>query len=301
MSDKQPFKCGHIAIVGRPNVGKSTLMNHILGQKLSITSRKPQTTRHRILGIKSEETYQAIYVDTPGLHSHEGKAMNRYLNRAAASSLADVNLILMVVDVRQWTTEDDNVLKRVMKEEAPVILVINKIDLLDDREKLLPVLAKYGDKHAFTELLPLSALKQDNLKHLQKQVVNYLPEGEAIYPEDELTDRSGRFLASEIIREKLTRMLGQELPYAITVEIEQFQEDGKLLRIAGLIWVERETQKHIVIGKGGQRLKDVGREARIDIEELFGQKVFLKLWVKVKEGWSDNERLLGSLGYELDQ
>jgi len=292
------FRSGYIAIVGRPNVGKSTLMNHILGQKISITSRKPQTTRHRIQGIKTTEQSQAVYVDTPGIHLNAKKAMNRYLNRAATSSLDDVDLALFVIDVREWTQEDANVLGRLKSERIPVILVLNKIDMVKDREAILPKLQQHAERMSFQEVIPLSALKGNNLERLEQLVEEALPPSEPIFPEEYITDRSERFLAAEIVREKLTRMLGRELPYAITVEIELFEEQEGLLNIGALIWVERNSQKHIVIGKGGSRLKDVGQQARIDMEQLFDNKVFLKLWVKVKTGWSDSERSLASLGYQ---
>lgn len=296
--DIHPFRSGYVAIVGRPNVGKSTLMNHILGQKISITSDKPQTTRHRILGIKTEDNFQAIYVDTPGLHLNAKKAMNRYMNRAATTSLEDVDLVLFVVDAGRWTDEDDNVLKRLQGQKTPVVLIVNKVDRIQDKEQLLPLLKELSEKMAFAAVLPLSALKGTNVKDLEKVVFEALPESEAIYPEEYITDRSERFLAAEIVREKLMRSMGKELPYATTVEIEQFKDDNGLLRIHGLIWVERASQKKIVIGRGGERLKEIGKQARIDMERLFGTKVFLQLWVKVKEGWSDNERILGSLGYK---
>ena len=295
------YRSGFVAIVGRPNVGKSTLMNHILGQKISITSNKPQTTRHRILGIKTDEHSQTIYVDTPGLHLNAQKAMNRYMNRAATSSLENVELILFVVDVNRWSEEDDNVLKRVSEQGTPVVLVVNKIDQVKDKEELLPLLQQLSSKMDFAAVIPLSALKGANVRDLEKVVYDALPEAEPMFPEEYVTDRSERFLAAELVREKLMRSLGQELPYATTVEIEQFKEDDGLLRIGALIWVERQSQKKIVIGKGGERLKEIGSMARMDMERLFGEKVFLQLWVKVKEGWSDNERILSSLGYRDEQ
>ena len=288
---------GFVSIVGRPNVGKSTLMNHILGQKISITSNKPQTTRHRILGIKTEQGYQVVYIDTPGLHLNPKTAMNRYMNRAASSGMDAVDLVLFVVEVNHWTDEDENVLTRLQQQSTPVVLVVNKVDHLKDKEQLLPLLQALAAKMDFAAVVPLSALKGKNVAELEKLVYQALPEGGEIFPEDYITDRSERFLAAELVREKLIRSLGQELPYATTVEIEQFKEDNGLLRISALIWVERASQKKIVIGKGGERLKQVGQQARIDMEKLFGQKVFLQCWVKVKEGWSDNERLLTSLGY----
>ena len=298
MSREIPFRSGYVAIVGRPNVGKSTLMNHILGQKISITSRKPQTTRHRILGIKTTEENQVVYVDTPGVHLNAKKAMNRYMNRAATTSLEDVDLIRFLVEADTWTEEDDNVLKRLKEVKAPVFLVVNKVDRVKDKEVLLPLLQQLSQKMAFASVLPLSALKGSNIEELEREVYQRLPESEMIFPEDYVTDRSSRFLAAEIIREKLMRGLGKELPYATTVEIESFKEEEGMLRIHGLIWVERQSQKRIVIGKGGEKLKEVGKQARLDMQKLFDCKVYLQLWVKVKEGWSDNERILNSLGYK---
>lgn len=297
----QSYRSGFVAIVGRPNVGKSTLMNHILGQKISITSNKPQTTRHRILGIKTDEHSQTIYVDTPGLHLNAQKAMNRYMNRAATSSLDNVELILFVVDVHRWSEEDDNVLKQVSAQGTPVVLVVNKIDQVKDKEELLPLLQQLSSRMDFAAVVPLSALKGANVSDLEKLVYEALPEAEPMFPEEYVTDRTERFLAAELVREKLMRSLGKELPYATAVEIEQFKDDDGLLRIGALIWVERQSQKKIVIGKGGERLKEIGRMARLDMERLFGEKVFLQLWVKVKEGWSDNERILSSLGYRDEQ
>ena len=296
MSDT-PFHSGFVAIIGRPNVGKSTLMNRILGQKISITSRKPQTTRHRILGIKTDEQSQAIYVDTPGLHLNAKKAMNRFMNKAVTSTFDDVDLILFVIEAGQWTDEDDNVLQRLKNVRVPVMLVVNKIDQLEEKGALLPLIQSLAEKMSFVEIVPLSAQNGSNVEELERTVVRYLPEAEAAFPADQITDRSERFLAAEIVREKLMRELGQELPYAVTVEIEQFKEEEGLLRISALIWVERDSQKRIVIGKKGEQLKEIGRQARIDMEKLFDNKVFLQLWVKVKEGWSDNERLLNTLGY----
>jgi GTP-binding protein Era len=297
-----PFRSGYVAIIGRPNVGKSTLINRILGQKLCITSRRPQTTRHRILGIKTEENSQLIYVDTPGIHEDDGKrAMNRYMNRAAASSIDDVDVVLFVVEVFKWTDEDIGVLKRLKKDvTSPVILVLNKIDNLADKAELLPRVQELSQEFNFTEVVPISARKGINVDHLEQEIIKLMPEGEMIFPEDQFTDRSSRFLAAELVREKLFRHLGQELPYSITVEIEQFKEDNGMYRINAAIYVERSGQKNIVIGKKGELLKAVGKDARIEMEQLFGCKVFLELWVKVREGWSDNERMLKNLGYNDD-
>jgi GTP-binding protein Era len=293
-------RAGYVAIVGRPNVGKSTLMNHLIGQKISITSDKPQTTRHRILGIDTGEGYQAVYVDTPGLHLNAKKAMNRYMNRAAGAVLEDVQVILFVVDAQRWTEEDAAVLKRLGEVKVPVILVINKVDEIADKEKLLPLLGELSGKAAFAEVVPASALRGANLDVLRKLVVKHLPESEPFYDSEQVTDRSQRFLAAEIVREKLMRRLGKELPYALTVEIEQFKEENGGFEIGAVIWVERDSQKGIVIGKGGDVLKAVGTQARQDMEKLFDCHVFLKLWVRVKEGWSDDERALRSLGYTED-
>lgn len=292
------FKSGYVAIIGRPNVGKSTLINRVLGQKLCITSRRPQTTRHRILGIKTEDNSQLIYVDTPGLHIDGKRAMNRYLNRAAASSIDDVDVILFLVDGLNWTEEDEQVLERLKSNaNSPVILVLNKVDKLSDKAQLLPHIERIVKKYDFAKVLPISARKGINVDELENEVKQFVPEGELIFPEDQFTDRSSRFLAAELVREKLFRLLGQELPYSLTVEIEQYKQEDKLLRIGAVIYVERDGQKSIVIGKKGELLKTVGREARIEMENLFESKVFLELWVKVRDGWSDNERMLKNLGY----
>lgn len=291
-------KCGFVAIVGRPNVGKSSLMNKILGQKISITSRKRQTTRHRILGIKSKENLQVIYVDTPGMHLGGKTAMNKYMNRAANTVLSDVDLVLFVVDINKWTKEDDNVVARLKREKVPVMLIMNKVDLLKQKDKLLPMIVELSAKMEFVEVIPISAKKGNNLDTLQDLVANYLPESGPLFPEEQVTDKSERFIVAEIIREKLMRRLQQELPYALTTEIEQFNVEKNILHISAIIWVERETQKKIVIGKSGEVLKDVGKSARIDMENMFEKKVHLNLWVKVKEGWSDNESLMKRLGYD---
>ena len=291
-------RCGFVGLVGRPNVGKSTLLNRILGQKLSITSSRPQTTRNRILGIKSEPGYQAVYVDTPGLHLQAKKAVNRFMNREARSALLDVDVVVFVVEALRWTEEDDNVLESLQAAEVPVVLAVNKVDRVRDKSKLLPYLQEVAAKHEFVEVVPLSATKLDNVDTLEELVVARLPESPPLFPEEQLTDRSERFLAAELVREKLIRHLGQEVPYSLAVEIDRFQEQpNERLSIAALIWVERPGQKKIVVGRGGAVLKEIGKQARLDMERLFGQKVFLELWVKVKEGWSDDERALRSLGY----
>ncbi len=296
-----PFRSGYVAIIGRPNVGKSTLINRVLGQKLCITSRRPQTTRHRILGIKTTEQGQFIYVDTPGLHSDNKKAMNRYMNRAAASSIEDVDVILFVVEGLKWTDEDKKVLKRLQQDaRAPVILVLNKADKLSDKGALLPQIQDLSAQYDFAAVVPISARKGMNTDVLEQEIAKLMPEGEMIFDEDQLTDRSSRFLAAEIVREKLFRYLGKELPYSLTVEVELFEDDGDMFRISAVVYVERSGQKSIVIGKNGEQLKLIGREARLEMEQLFGCKVYLQLWVKVREGWSDNERMLKNLGYKDD-
>lgn len=294
----EAFHSGYVALVGRPNVGKSTLLNRILGQKVSITSRRPQTTRHRILGIKTGAQVQAVYVDTPGLHHGGKRAMNRYMNRAATDALQDVDVVVFVVEGTRWTDEDDLVLEKLRQLDCPVILAVNKVDRIPDKKQLLPYLQQVSARMEFAQIIPLSARQGSQVAELEHAVEALLPESTPFYPEDQVTDRSMRFMAAELVREKLFRKLGQELPYGITVEIEQFKEEDGLYRIHALVWVERDSQKAIVIGKQGALLREVGREARIDMEEAFGQKVFLELWVKVKEGWADDERALRSLGYD---
>ena len=289
-------RCGFVAIVGRPNVGKSTLLNHILGQKLSITSRKPQTTRHQVLGIKTEGPVQAIYVDTPGMHEEEPRAINRYMNKAATSALKDVDVAVFVVDQMAWTTADEMVLEKLSSLKCSGILAVNKVDRIENREALLPHLDMLSRKREFAEIIPLSALKGMNLEPLESAVNRFLPESVHFYPDDQITDRSERFMASEMVREKITRQLGAELPYSVAVEIEEFRKDGKTLHISALILVEREGQKKIIIGDKGERLRRIGQEARTDMERLFDSKVMLRLWVKVKRGWADSDRALKSLG-----
>ncbi len=297
MTESLPSRCGYVAIVGRPNVGKSTLLNHILGQELAITSRKPQTTRHTLLGIKTEGPVQAIYVDTPGMHKDNDKALNRYMNRSASAALKDVDVVIFVVDRTRWTEEDQMVLDRVKYVEGPLLVVVNKIDRLEDKAELLPHLKWLAEQLPNAEIVPISAQHGQNLDTLEAQVAKHLPEGEHFFEEDQLTDRSSRFLAAELVREKVMRQLGAEVPYQVAVEIEQFQQQGRVLHIHALILVERDGQKKIIIGDKGERIKRIGQEARRDMEELFGSKVMLNLWVKVKGGWSDDERALRSLGY----
>ncbi len=291
-------RCGYVAIVGRPNVGKSTLLNHLLGQKISITSRKPQTTRHQVLGIKTEGGNQVIFVDTPGLHQGVDRAINRYMNRTASAAIRDVDLVVFVVDRTAWTDEDRMVLEQVERAEVPVVLVINKVDLLPDKSLLLPHIEMLREQAEFAAIMPLSALRRHNIEQLEQEILGFLPEAPHFFPEDQLTDRSQRFLAAEIVREKITRQLGEELPYAVTVEIEEFARQDGVLHVSALILVERKGQKKILIGEKGARLRSIGSEARIDMQRLFDSKVMLRLWVKVKSGWSDDERALRSLGYD---
>jgi GTP-binding protein Era len=290
-------KCGYIAIVGRPNVGKSTLLNHILGQKLSITSRKPQTTRHNLLGIKNYKHTQFLFVDTPGLHSDQKKALNRYMNHSVTTAIKDVDVIVFVVEKLQWLSEDELVAQRIANSNVPVILALNKVDQIDNKETLLPHLQHLTNILDVQDIVPISALQNQNLDRLLDVIRVYLPDNDYFYPEDQLTDKSSRFLAAEIIREKITRQLGDELPYQMTVEIETFKETEKIIHIDALILVEREGQKRILIGDKGARIKQIGQQAREDMERLFDLKVMLKTWVKVKSGWSDDERALRSLGY----
>ncbi|MDH2997265.1 GTPase Era [Pasteurellaceae bacterium LFhippo2] len=290
--------CGFIAIVGRPNVGKSTLLNKILGQKISITSRKAQTTRHRILGIKTEGAHQMIYVDTPGLHIEEKRAINRLMNRAASSAIGDVDMVIFVVEGTKWNDDDEMVLNKLRGIKAPVVLAINKIDNIKEKEELLPHITALSEKFPFKEIIPISGQRGKNVHILEKFVRESIKEGTHHYPEEYVTDRSQRFMASEIIREKLMRFMGEELPYSVTVEIEQFKMNERgTYEINGLILVERDGQKKMVIGNKGQKIKVIGTEARMDMERLFDNKVHLELWVKVKAGWADDERALRSLGY----
>lgn len=293
-------RCGYIAVMGRPNVGKSTLINRILGQKLNITSRKPQTTRHNVLGIKTGDDVQAIYVDTPGLHKEQKKAMNRLMNRAAESVVGDVDAIVLVVDGTQWQDGDEHALEKIKGARCPVFLAINKVDKLEDKAALLPYMAAMQQRFPFREMIPVCALNGLSVDALEKSLYACLPENDFFFEEDQLTDKSERFLAAEIVREKLMRQLGHELPYELTVEIEQFKEDERVIHINALVLVERDSQKSIVIGKQGARLKSVGTEARKDMENLFDKKIMLSIWVKVKQGWSDDDRALRSLGFQPD-
>lgn len=290
-------RCGFAALVGRPNVGKSTLLNTVLGRKVTIVSRKPQTTRHRILGIHTLTGAQIVYVDTPGLHRQENTAMNRCLNRTATAVLAEADVAVFLVDALRWTQEDEFVLERLAPFANPVILALNKIDRLRAKQALLPLIDRLSGRRDFAAVVPVSASRGINLAALEAEIAQRLPNSVAYFPQEQVTDRSERFMAAELIRERLLKTLGQELPYASTVEIEAFEQEGRLRRIAAVIWIERRGQKPIVIGRKGQRLKQIGRQAREEMEALFGAVVYLQLWVKVREGWSDDERALGLLGY----
>lgn len=295
--------CGFVAIIGRPNVGKSTLMNRILGQKISITSRRPQTTRHQVMGIKTEGQAQFIYVDTPGIHilgRDRNKAINRFMNQAATQALRDVDCVVFIIDRTRWSDEDQVVLSRLEHVKAPVILAVNKVDRLEDKSTLLPWLAEVGARRDFAAIIPISAKHGTNVAELEAEVAKHLPAGMHHYPADQITDRSQRFLAAELVREKIMRQLGDELPYQVTVEIEEFRDEGRVVHISALILVERDGQKKILIGDKGERIKNIGREARLDMERALDTKVMLNLWVKVKRGWSDDERALKSLGYDLE-
>jgi GTP-binding protein Era len=294
---KRNNHCGYAAIVGRPNVGKSTLLNQILGIRLAITSHKAQTTRHSVLGVNSLEGGQVIYVDTPGIHQRSDNAMNRYLNRTAQSVLTGVDLLIFVVEALRWTEEDEKVLGLIRESNIPTIAVVNKVDLIKQKESLLPYLSKLASDYKFLEIVPLSAKKGKNLDALEGLVLNALPEAENVYPDDQLTDRPEKFFAAEMIREQITRRYAQELPYAVSVEIERFEEKQNLYRINGIIWVEKAGQKAIIIGKEGQALKEVSVQARRAMQAFFDCKVHLELWVKVKKSWSSDEAALVRLGY----
>ena len=293
-------RAGYVALLGRPNVGKSTLLNQLLEQKISITSPKPQTTRHTILGIKTLEHTQLVYVDTPGVHLNARRAMNRYMNRAAGGVLSYVDVVVFLLEALRWTPEDQEVLQRLSDFTGPVLVAVNKVDQVTPKSRLLPFLQELAGKRDFAQIVPISALKGDNLSDLEAQITAVLPESEFFFSQDQITTASQRFMAAELVREKLTRLLREELPYALTAEVENFVQDGKLLRIGVVIWVERKGQKAIVIGNQGVTLKEAGRQARLDMERLFQSKVYLQTWVKVRAGWSDDERALNSLGYRYE-
>jgi GTPase len=292
------YRCGFAAIVGRPNVGKSTLLNALLKRKISIVSPKPQTTRHRILGILTDERAQIVFVDTPGLHAGGDRAMNRHMNRAAIASLQDADVNLFVIEALRWMDEDQRVLEQLVQQGRPIIAIVNKVDKVFPKERLLPYMEELTRRAQFAAIVPLSGLKGSGVADLPTMLARYLPESPPHFPPDQVTDRSEQFQASEIVREKLTYRLRQELPYGLTVGIERFEEEDGRLMINAVIWVERTGQKAIVIGQGGEQLKEVGRSARLEMNELFKRPVHLELWVKVKENWSDNENALRQLGYE---
>lgn len=290
------FKCGTVAIVGRPNVGKSTLLNHILGMKLAITSRKAQTTRHRLLGIHTTEDTQFLFVDTPGFQQKHLNALNKGLNKTVTQVLSEVDAVLFVIEPMKLGDADRQVLK-LLSEKTPTILVVNKLDLMGDKGNILPLIQDFDLEFPFADIVPVSAKKTLNIDELLKTIRQYLPEQPAIYGEDELTDKNERFLAAELLREKVFRFSGDEIPYSVAVEIEKFEVVGKLRRIFCAVIVDKESQKPMLIGKGGEKLKQISTEARMDMEKLFGGKVYLEVWVKVKGGWADDERALKSLGY----
>lgn len=292
------FRCGFATLAGRPNVGKSTLLNAFLAQKISIVTPKPQTTRHRIAGVLTKSAAQVIFLDTPGLHRGARRAMNRQMNRTAAHALAEADVVLFLVSALQWTDEDEDVLQRLQQQKVKTFLVVNKVDRVSPKERLLPFIQETSARGDFAEIFPISALKHDNLEPLLESVIASLPESEPLYPPGQITDRSDAFQAAEIIREKLMWQLQQELPYDTGVEIESYEENPQLLRVGAVIWVERAGQKAIVIGKRGARLKEIGQSARIELERMKKRKVHVQLWVRVKENWSDDERALRRLGYD---
>lgn len=292
------YRCGMVAVIGRPNVGKSTLINAVMGRKVSIVTAKPQTTRHRILAVHTKADAQIIFVDTPGLHRKAGKAMNRLMNRTAAAALADADLVLFVSDATRWTDEDEDVLKRLKSCRAPVLALLNKVDKVHPKEKLFDTLRVMSERHDFAEIVPISAQKHDNLDQLMAMIPRFLPESPPLFPPQMHTDRSAEFQAAEIIREKLTLLLHQELPYGLTVQVERYLAEAGGVTIHAVIWVERDSQKGIVVGKNGGVLKKVGRAARLEIAEQLQCPVHLELWVKVKSNWADNEKDLLGLGYD---
>ncbi|HAT6935795.1 TPA: GTPase Era [Legionella pneumophila] len=290
--------CGYIALVGRPNVGKSTLLNRILQQKLSITSRKPQTTRHSILGIRTEGEFQFVYVDTPGIHQGNAKAINRMMNKTAISVLRDVDVIAFLVDGTHWKDEDEYVLNLIKQANVPCILVVNKVDKITDKTQLLPWIEQISQRYQFAAIIPLSAKTGLQVDELEGKLKIYLPEGPHLFPDDQFTDRSTKFLCAELLREKIFRFCGQELPYSVTVDIESFKDEGNLIRIHALILVDKDNHKRMIIGDKGQKLKEMATNARLDMEKMLDKKVFLQCWCKVKSGWSDDERILKQLGYD---
>ena len=298
MTGDAEFRAGFVAVVGRPNVGKSTLINALVGSKVSIVTAKPQTTRHRILGVLSTASAQVILVDTPGMHRSGGKAMNRVMNRAAANALLDADLVLFVVEATRWTDEDDDVLAHIRRAGRPAIAVLNKVDTVHPKDALLAALQSLSGKFDFEEMIPVSARDGTNLDALMRTVPRFLPVSPPLFPDDMRTDKSREFHAAEVIREKLTLMLHQELPYGLTVQVERFAKNDGRIEIDAVIWVERDSQKGIVVGKGGSRLKMIGRDARLELKSMLGAPVHLELWVKVKQNWADNEKDLQALGID---
>jgi GTP-binding protein Era len=294
----QPFHSGFVAIAGRPNVGKSTLLNQLIGQKVSIVTPRPQTTRHRLIGLVQLPEAQIAFVDTPGLHHGPRRALNRAMNRTAAAALGDADVILLVVEALKWTDEDQMALERAARTERPVVAVVNKVDRIRPRERLLPYLATLGGRHAFREIVPVSALKRSNLDDLLHVVIDLLPVGEALFPADQLTDRSDAFRIAETIREKLTLELHEEVPYGIAVELDRVEQQDDRTVVSATIWVDREGQKPIVIGADGARLKRVGRAARMELNRILGARFHIELWVKVRTDWADDARALRQLGVE---
>lgn len=289
------FKSGYVALIGKPNTGKSTLMNALIGEKISITAHRPQTTRHQILGIKTTHGYQCIFVDTPGIHDNNKKLIHRYMNRAATSILSDVDLICVLLEVKYFNKDDEKILNRV-KDFDKVVIVLNKIDQIS-KQDCLPIMRRIAEYASGREIVPVSALEKENLDRLETIIISRLPEGVPQFPDDQITDKSMRFIAAEIIREKLFRLLKQELPYSITVSVDHYKEEADLVRISATIWVERKSQKGIVIGKNGSLLKKIGTQARKDIQRLVENKVYLQLWVKIREDWADDEQSLAAFGY----
>ena len=295
--EDQSKRCGYVAIIGRPNVGKSTLLNKIIAHKISITAAKPQTTRHQISGIKTFANTQVIYVDTPGVHSKQQRLLNRCMNKLALKTMNGVDVVLFMTEGVAWTTEDEHILGYLKTISCPVILAINKVDKIDNKEKLLPYIEELNKKMSFAKIIPISASQGTGIDVLEKALIEFMPVASFLFPTKQITDRNDKFLAAEIIREKIIRFLGQELPYATTVIVDEFEHKTNTLRISATIFVEREGQKVIIIGKKGVGLKKIGTLARKDMEQLFHRKVFLTLWVKVKQSWSDDQRMLEQLGY----
>ncbi len=297
-STKSITRCGYAAIIGRPNVGKSTLLNQLLKQKICITSRKPQTTRHRILGIHTEENCQVIYVDTPGIHDGGKMALHRYMNKTAFQVIWDVDVIVFVVEAMRWTKADQAVLEQLADVTVPVILAVNKVDLAKDKNELLPYLEQVATYRNFETIMPIAGKQGIQVDTLEKKLESMMPESPFFYSPEQVTDKNNAFMASEFIREKVFRLCGEELPYGVTVEIEKLKEEEKLYHIAALILVDKESHKRMIIGKHGEKLKEIGMQARQDLEKYFNKKVYMQLWVKVKTGWADDERALRSLGYD---